>query len=38
MGMDEDVPYGQGIVDAMKPFMKTLIAEGLERDALLALS
>jgi hypothetical protein len=29
MGMDEDVPYGQGIVDAMKPFIEALIAEGL---------
>ncbi|MEI7910969.1 MAG: hypothetical protein WCK77_15140 [Verrucomicrobiota bacterium] len=26
MGSDEDVPYGQGIVEAMKPFIESLIA------------
>ena len=26
LGSDEDVPYGQGIVEAMKPFIESLIA------------
>jgi hypothetical protein len=29
MGLGEDVPYGRGIVDAMKPFIEGLIAEGV---------
>jgi len=29
MGMDEDVPYGNGIIDAMRPFIEALMAEGL---------
>lgn len=29
MGMNEDVPYGQGIVGAMRPFIEALLAEGL---------
>jgi len=29
MGMDEDVPYGKGIVEAMRPFIEALIEEGL---------
>jgi len=31
MGYDKDVPYGQGLVDAMRPFMVHLIALGLSR-------
>jgi hypothetical protein len=30
-GYDKDVPYGQGLVDAMRPFMVHLIALGLSR-------
>jgi len=29
MGMDEDVPYGKGIVEAMRPFIEALLEEGL---------
>ena len=29
MGLDEDVPYGQGIVEAMKPFVSALLAEDI---------
>lgn len=29
MGMGEDVPYGQGIVDAMRPFIVALVAAEL---------
>jgi hypothetical protein len=29
MGMDEDVPYGKGIVEAMRPFIEALLDEGL---------
>ncbi len=28
-GMDEDVPYGQGLVEAMKPFISALLAEDI---------
>ncbi|MCG2660849.1 MAG: hypothetical protein L6437_11465, partial [Kiritimatiellae bacterium] len=29
MGIGEDVPYGQGIVEAMRPFIAALVAKGL---------
>ena len=29
MGMKEDVPYGKGIVDAMRPFIEALVEDGL---------
>ncbi len=29
MGMKEDVPYGKGIVGAMRPFIEALLEEGL---------
>jgi hypothetical protein len=29
MGLGEDVPYGRGIVNAMKPFIEALISEGV---------
>ena len=29
MGLDEDVPYGQGLVEAMKPFVSALLAEDI---------
>jgi len=28
-GTGEDIPYGQGIVEAMRPFIEHLIAEGI---------
>jgi len=30
-GMPEDIPYGQGILDAMRPFVVHLIDRGLKR-------
>ena len=29
MGTDEDVPYGQGLVEAMRPFIAALIEDGI---------
>lgn len=29
MGTDDDVPYGQGVVEAMRPFILELLDEGL---------
>lgn len=29
MGIEKDVPYGQGILQVMRPFIESLIAEGL---------
>ena len=28
--MDRDLPYGQGLLEAMRPFVKDLIARGLK--------
>ena len=30
-GVEEDVPYGQGILDAMRPFVVHLISRGLKK-------
>ena len=30
MGVDEDRPYGQGLLDVMRPFVEHLVAKGLK--------
>lgn len=30
-GVKEDIPYGQGIIDAMRPFVEHLISQGLAK-------
>jgi len=34
MGVDEDVPYGKGIVEAMRPFIESILEEGLSGRAI----
>ena len=31
MGIEKDQPYGQGILDVMRPFVDNLIAKGLSK-------
>ena len=33
-GVEEDVPYGQGVLDAMRPFVVHLISLGLKKKAI----
>jgi hypothetical protein len=31
-GVEDDIPYGQGLIDAMRPFVVNLISKGLGRN------